>query len=590
MEATAALPRWDMEIVFPGRESGEYRQELTGITEQLTSLEARFEELGVAEQGQATVASLDVVLVETNAILERLETLGTYVSCEVTTDTRNEAALAAESELDPILARTRKLMKRLTAWLGSLDLQEALTVSSQAKAHQYALLKAQESARHMLSPAEEALVSDLELTGSVAWGKQYSAVSSQVLVALEIGGEPQLIPMSSARALAADPDRTTRQRAFEAELAAWKTVEVPIAAALNGIKGETLLLNQRRGWRSPLEQACFGANIDEATLQAMMTAARESFPTFRRYLRAKAAKLGVPSLAWYDLFAPLSSDSKSWEWDEATDFVANQFGRYSSKMGDFARRSYSERWIDAEPRAGKVDGAYCAGLRRDESRILMNFKPTFDSVRTLAHELGHGYHNVCLSSRTAIQRETPMTLAETASIFCETIVKNAVIDHGTDEEKLIVLEASIQGACQVVVDISSRFLFEQSVFEHRARREATPRELCELMLAAQRETYGDGLDENTLHPYMWAAKPHYYGASYYNFPYMFGLLFGLGLYAIYRREPQGFHERYDDLLASTGLADAATLASRFGIDIRTPDFWRASLDQIREDIDAFERL
>jgi oligoendopeptidase F len=189
-----------------------------------------------------------------------------------------------------------------------------------------------------------------------------------------------------------------------------------------------------------------------------------------------------------------------------------------------------------------------------------------------------------------MQRETPMTLAETASIFCETIVKNAVLEHGTDAERLTALEAALGGACQVVVDISSRFLFEQNVYDLRSRRELAPRELSEFMLQAQRDTYGDGLDESQLHPYMWAAKPHYYGSSFYNFPYMFGLLFGLGLYAEYQRQPDGFHARYDALLSRTGLADAATLASEFGIDIRTPDFWRASLAQIEADVEAFEKL
>jgi oligoendopeptidase F len=260
-------------------------------------------------------------------------------------------------------------------------------------------------------------------------------------------------------------------------------------------------------------------------------------------------------------------------------------------MGRFADRTFDECWTDFEPRPGKRDGAFCMGVRRDESRVLMNFKPSFGSVSTLAHELGHAYHNLCLAERTALQRYTPMTLAETASIFCETIVKQAALQEGTEEEQLPILEATLQGSCQVVVDITSRFLFEQHVFENRAARELSAKELCDAMVDAQRQTYGDGLDPQFLHPYMWAVKPHYYGGrSYYNFPYMFGLLFGLGLYAIYQEDPEGFKGRYDDLLSSTGLADAATLAQRFGIDIRTPEFWRGSLDQVRMDIDRFEAI
>jgi oligoendopeptidase F len=231
-------------------------------------------------------------------------------------------------------------------------------------------------------------------------------------------------------------------------------------------------------------------------------------------------------------------------------------------------------------------------LRADESRVFANFRPAFPGVSTLAHELGHGYHNLNLASRTMLQRQTPMTLAETASIFCETIIRNAALERGTPAEQVEILEASLQGSCQVVVDIISRFLFERRVFERRRERELSVDELNALMLEAQRDTYGDGLDQALLHPYMWAVKQHYYsvGRSFYNFPYMFGLLFGLGLYARYQRDPDDFRRGYDELLSSTGLADAATLAARFGIDIRSGEFWRESLAIVRADIDRFEAL
>jgi pepF/M3 family oligoendopeptidase len=324
----------------------------------------------------------------------------------------------------------------------------------------------------------------------------------------------------------------------------------------------------------------------------MLQAAHASFPDFRRYLRAKARALGLPALAWYDLFAPVGRDEKSWDFDEARAFIVEQFGTYSPRLSGFAARAFQERWIDAEPRPGKRDGAFCMPLRRDESRILANYMPSYDAVATLAHELGHGYHNFNLAGRTALQRETPMTLAETASIFCETIIKEAALRQAGEQEQIAILEASIQNACQVVVDITSRFLFERAVFERRCERELSVDELNELMLETQRQTYGDGLDSAVLHPYMWAVKGHYYrpGQAFYNFPYMFGLLFGLGLYARFQSDPETFRAGYDDLLSSTGLADAATLAARFGIDIGTEEFWRASLGIVRSDIDRFESL
>jgi pepF/M3 family oligoendopeptidase len=392
--------------------------------------------------------------------------------------------------------------------------------------------------------------------------------------------------------MAFDADRDTRRKAYEAELAGWKSAEIPLAAAMNCIKGEVNTLSKRRGWDSPLEETLFAANIDLETLEAMMEAAHESFPVFRRYLNVKAKALGLEKLAWYDIFAPLSSDEREWTYEEGSSFVANQFAGYSMRMGDFARRAFAESWIDAEPRLGKRDGAFCTPIRADESRVMMNFKPSFGSVSTLAHELGHAYHNLCLAGRTPVQRSTPMTLAETASIFCETIVRKAALKSLEPKDRLAILEASLQGSCQVVVDISSRFLFERDVFEKRANRELSANELCEIMADAQKQTYGDGLDEKVLHPYMWAMKPHYYSSarSYYNFPYMFGLLFGLGLYSVYEQDPEAFKSGYDDLLSSTGLADAGELAKRFGIDIRSKSFWQGSLATIAEDVEVFVSL
>ncbi|MFN2158265.1 MAG: M3 family metallopeptidase, partial [Anaerolineae bacterium] len=313
---------------------------------------------------------------------------------------------------------------------------------------------------------------------------------------------------------------------------------------------------------------------------------------FRRYLWAKARLLDLPVLGWYEIFATVGTDQRQWRFAEARSFVIEQFGSYSGRLADLAERAFSERWIDAEPRDGKRDGAFCMWIQGDASRVLANYRPVYGGVSTLAHELGHAYHNLNLSQRTMLQRDTPMTMAETASIFCETIVRHAALAEATPEQQLTILEAALQGACQVVVDITSRFLFEQRTFEQRRARELSAREMCVLMEQAQRETYGDGLDQDVLHRYMWAVKPHYYSASrsFYNYPYMFGLLFGLGLYARYQEAPEAFRAEYDDLLASTGMAAPAELAARFGIELSTSDFWRSSLDIVRADIDRFEAL
>lgn len=590
MATTTGLPRWDMEVVYPSLHSVEFHAALTELEAGIESLETMFHKLGIEKGGSGGIEAFDEVIHAYNALGEHLRTVNGYIHAFTSTDSRDEFAAAKESEIDLLQSRHRKLTKKLVAWVGGLNLDELLEASAVARAHEYPLIKAKISAIHQMRSGEEMLASELEISGFVAWSKLHHNMTSQMMVAVALAAEEQTMPMSVVRNLAYDPVRTRRKAAFDAELAAWKTVEVPLCAAMNSIKGEVLTLCNHRKWEDPLDEALFNSNIDRAALEAMMVAARESYPVFRRYMHAKAKALGLDRLGFYDLFAPIGRETREWDYAAACRFVVEQFAGYSPKMADFAARSFQENWVDAGSRPGKTDGAFCMPLRKDESRILMNYKPSFGSVSTLAHELGHGYHNLCLSTRTPLQRTTPMTLAETASIFCETIIRQAVLRHGSPAEQLVVLEASLQGSTQVVVDISSRFFFEQAVFEARRKRELSPREMCELMRWAQNETYGDGLDSEALHPYMWAVKSHYYGRSYYNYPYMFGLLFGLGLYSVYEREPESFRTRYDDLLSSTGLADASKLAKRFGIDITTPEFWRSSLDQIRIDVDRFEAL
>lgn len=589
------LPRWDMSVVYPGLDSPEFERDLRSFVRALDELEGLFDEAQIDRtesplNPDLAAGILERILPPYNALNDHAWTLGAYVYAFVSVDSRDEYAQARLSELERHTVRLSKLHTRLTAWAGSQEVDALLERSERARQHAYWLQRARVVAEHMMSPAEEALAAEMRLTGSSAWNKLYSNLTSQIQATVEIRGERQTLTMSMLRNLATDADREVRRAAYEAELQAWEQHAMPIASALNAIKGETNLLMRKRHWDSPLHASLFQNAIDEATLHAMLEAAYESFPDFRRYLHAKARLLGIERCAWYDLFAPVGKETRTWSFDEAAQFIIEQFATYSQKLSDFARRAFEERWIDAPPQPGKHDGAYCMRLRRDESRILTNYKPVFNGMGTLAHELGHAYHNLCLAERTYLQRMTPATLAETASIFCNTIIDQAALHDADREEQIAILEASLQGVCQVVVDITSRYLFEKEVFERRAERELSARELCEIMRNAQQQTYGDGLDENALHPYMWAAKPHYYGGLFYNYPYMFGLLFGLGLYARYLDDPDGFRARYDDLLSRTGMADAPTLAAEFGFDLRTPDFWRGAFDTVRQNIDRLEAL
>ncbi|MGC9522170.1 MAG: M3 family oligoendopeptidase [Anaerolineae bacterium] len=602
-----SLPHWRLDTIYPALDSAALEDDFAAWRHGISELESTFDARHVGARASdalperiatdaATIETLETVITQINAVEKLGRQLSAYVVGHVTTDSRDAQAQAWMSRLQVQQARLDKLEPRFAAWVGRLDLEEVTARSDLARAHHYALERTQIAAQHLMSPAEEDLAADLNLTGGRAWARFYNNFSSQITADIEVDGEIQTLPMTAIRNLASDPDRSVRARAYEVELKAWEANAMPIAAALNSIKGQANVLNERRDWRSPQDLALYNNAIDRATLETMLETARAHFPHFRRYLRAKARYLGIESCAWYDLFAPVGGFTRTWTFEAARAFILEQFGSFTSSLEALAKRAFEEGWIDAEPRDGKRGGAFCMWVRDDESRILANYQQAYGGMSTLAHELGHAYHNLNLANRTYLQRQTPMTLAETASNFCQIIVRNAALRQASPEEQLAILEADLQDATQVIVDISSRFLFEAELFERRRERELSAEELCEIMVRSQEETYGDGLDPDLRHPYMWAVKPHYYGSVFYNFPYMFGLLFGLGIYARYREaasageDTTGFIADYEALLSSTGMHDAVTLGKRFGIDVRQRDFWESSLALIVEDIDRFERL
>ncbi|WP_420641974.1 M3 family oligoendopeptidase [Candidatus Leptofilum sp.] len=590
------LPHWDFSTVFPGLESPEFEAGFQDAIVAIADMVQLFDDNGINRLETAVpvddqlVSLFDTIINRFNAIDEQIHILQVYLYGYLTTDSRNTEAQARHSQLLPHLSRLSLLGTRVTAWIGSLDVEELLDKSAVAREHEYMLQKARQQAQHLMSPEQEDLAAELALMGGSSWNRLFNNFTSQITVSIERDGKTEEMPLTAAQNLAFDPDREVRAQAHQAVLDALAEAAVPIAACLNSLKGETLALTRRRGWDDPLDMVLFQNAIDRPTLDAMMAATRNAFPDFQRYLKARAKALGRPKMAWYDRLVPLGQGEQSWAYQDATNFVLTQFGTYSSKMRRLAERAFSENWIDAEPRDGKRGGAFCMGLRGDESRILTNFEPGFSGVSTLAHELGHAYHNVCLAERTPLLRNTPMTLAETASTFCQKIVENAALATAVPQDQLIILDGLLEYAARVVLGASSNFMFEEKLFEKRKERELSVEELCALDEETQKASLGDALEEGSLHPYRWAYVPHYYGSTYYNFPYTFGLLFGLGLYAQYQAEPEPFKAGYDELLSMTGMGNAADLADRFGIDVRSEAFWEASLDVLRADIDKFVAL
>ena len=591
-----ALPRWDLSPFFPGLDSREFSNAHEGIGAGVTRLTALYDEHDVragdtVEIDKQLLNVFEEVIDETNALQDHLRLVNAYLYGFVTTDARDDHAAALQSQLQAQAAPLRVLSSRFAEWVARLGAERLIEASQVASDHAWPLRKAEFAATHQMTEAEEGLAAELGLTGSSAWNRLHGDVTARLTA--NVNGDD--LPMTVVRNLAMNPDPIVRKTAYDAELAAWETVSVPLAAAMNGIKGEANVLNRRRGWEDSLAPALFYNAVDRTTLEAMQAAVVASFPDFRRFLRTKARLLGHgdAGLPWWDLFASVGDPAaSSCTWDEAVSHVHTAFASYSPALAALAERAFNEQWIDAEAHDGKRGGAFCMPVRGDESRVLLNWSGSFDGVSTLAHELGHAYHNTNLADRTALQRQTPMALAETASIFCETILVQSGLTaaEGDVARRLVLLDTDLTGATQVVVDIHSRFLFERAVFEQRVDRTLSVRELCDQVTEAQLATYGDGLDASALHPYMWAVKPHYYGTSYYNWPYTFGLLFGIGLYARFTAEPERFRLGYDDLLSVTGLGDAAELAARFGIDVRDEGFWSDSLDVVRGRIADYEQV
>ena len=594
-DKNGSLPHWDTASIYPDLDSVEFKTEFASILQSITNLAElfdyhqvnRIEALTIDAQ---TIIAFEAVLQAYNSTMDRVVTMRAYLSAFITTDSRHDVAQGKYSELQQHMTQLDLLSSRLVAWLGSLDVEVLIAQSTVAQQHAFALRRAQQEADHLMSPAEEALAAELSLTGRNSWYQMFSTYTSQLEVTVELDDEIRNLPLTAAQHLAFNPDRDVRRRSHEAIIETLKSVSVPMAAALNSIKGETLTLARRRGWTTPLDMVLFDNAIDRTTLDAMMTATRAAFPDFQRYLKIRARILGLPVLAWYDRLVPLGSSQATWSYSKATQFILEQFDTYSPRMHNLAERAFNKMWIDAEPRDGKRGGAFCMWVREGESRILANFQPGFTSVGTLAHELGHAYHNLNLANRTYLQRSTPMTLAETASTFCQKIVENAALKTASPQDQIVILDGLLEYATRVILGASSQFLFEESVFVAREKRALSVDEFCELTVNAQKAVLGDAVDEHALHPYRWTYIPHYYVRSYYNFPYTFGLLFGLGLYACYQDEPESFKVGYDALLSSTGMGEATELAARFGINIRTPDFWEASLDVLRADIERLAQL
>ena len=593
-----ALPRWSVADVHESLDARSFTDALERLGAEVDRLITCFDELGIgateprsptASDGEATNNAIDGY----NRVAGELRDLYGYVYSTVSTDSRHEQAQALLSEIGVASARLSPLVGRLAEWAGALGVEALGEVSDRAREHRGPLDRLTQRVDHQMTAPEENLYAELSTNGSAAWGRLQRDVTSQLTAVVDLPDGSRSLPMPAVRGLATADDPEVRQAGYDAEMEAWPTIALPVAAAMNAIKGEANSVNRRRNWGSPLDAALFANSVSSATFEAMQSAVTDALPDFRRWMRAKAALHGDRSdggLRWWDLVAPAPVLPSELAWSEGIDIVQRAFAEYSTRLGGLVDRALDEQWIDAAPRDGKTGGAFCMPFVGDRSLVLLNWSGSADSAQTTAHELGHAYHNTTLVGRTSLQRRLPMALAETASIFCETLVVQAGLDRLEGDERLALLDVDLQGTNQVIVDIRSRFLFESEVFARRQRRTLSVSELCGLMTDAQEAAYGDGLDPTTAHPWMWLLKPHYYGSHFYNWPYTYGLLFGLMLHREYLNDPERFRSGYDDLLSRAGIDTAEELAAGFGLDVTEEAAWQSALDIVRARIDEYVGL
>jgi pepF/M3 family oligoendopeptidase len=605
------VPRWDLSPIYPSLASPEFAAAKARIAELTVELLAHLP-LAPAPIGAAKAEGLGDWLAKAleleNATGSLYETLSAYAYASYSTATGDASAIAqinAMEELGLPLRRAEVLFRNALA-ARRAEVEALLADSSHARDPRVALF-----AFHIreelfwqsrqMAPELEDLAADLSRSGGDAWARLQESLTSMASAVwnAETGERKTLVEL---RNLAYDRDRAVREKAYRLELELCQSMKVPAAAALNGVKGFTVTLNARRGWAGALDKSIEQARITRQTLDSLIGSLEESLPSWRRYLRAKARMLALDKCAFFDLFAPVSGPGETYSFSGARDFIVEKFSSFDPEMGDFASRAFAGRWIDAEPREGKVGGGYCIDFPEAKAcRVLCNFDGSFNSVNTIAHELGHAWHAERVRGLPYVYTQYPMTLAETASIFSETLVFEGALKAASRPgqptepraatQRAALLELHLQDACQVIVDILSRFYFERSVFERRARAELSPEELCELMLDAQKRSYGDGLDPERLHPYMWLVKGHYYSQdlAFYNFPYAFGQLFGAGLYARYEAEGRAFVKVYRGILEDTGKASAVAVTARAGFDIEKPEFWREGLAIFARQVEAFEK-
>ncbi len=576
------MHRWDLTVFYEGLDDPKYISD----RERLVSLIDEIDE-AAKNLNEVNIESVKRVLELRNEYATLLRTVFGFLSLSNSADTADTDIISNIQQVLSVNAKVSEANAIIDEYISNIENLEELCADDYIAAHKFYLSEIIDQKQYQLSAKEEALISKINLNGVTNWEDLYDYLTSSYT--MDYNGEK--ITLTEVRNLAYSDDADVRKAAYEAEIKGYSGLEDSLAYSLNSIKGHVNTMVELRGYESPIDMTLIDSRMSKETLAAMFSAIDDVLPKFRQFLQHKGKLLGHDNgLPFYDLFAPLVKSDKKYTVEYAEEMVLNSFKTFSSDLHDMTKEAFDNNWIDYLPRENKRGGAFCSNQPQfKESRILHNYGEDLGSVVTLAHELGHAYHGFRIQDHYMLNTSYVMPIAETASNFCELILSEAALETASRSEKIELLENMISDATQVIVDIYSRYLFEESVFTNRADKFLSANDLKDLMLDAQAKTYGDGLDENYRHPYMWACKGHYYssGRNFYNFPYAYGALFSKGLYANYLENSEGFVEKYDNMLTNTTVLSCEDIGDLVDVNVREKAFWAKSLEMMTNMIDEF---
>jgi len=578
------MNEWSLKVLYDSYEDEKFKKDYEKLDRTLSELEelaAKLDKNTPKETMTEAIKQLEQITLLDN-------TLYNYVSLRQAVNTTDKETAVWESRLKKQFSRLKKPAAMITKYIGAVEnLQKWIDSDEFLKEYEFFIKENVRKAKYTLSDEAEEVFGKMNISGGAGWESMRDYLTST----LEVDYNGQKMTLAAIRNLAYDPEEKVRKDAYEAELASYHKIKDAMSFSLNYIKQQVITECELRGYESPLDYTLQKSGMKRETLEVMLEEIRQFMPNFRNYLRHKGELLGHKNgLPFYDLFAPMGKSTRRFTLKETKEYLTEHFKGFSQDLADMTEQAFQEEWIDFYPRKGKVGGAFCAGIPTvKQSRILTNFDGTLSDVVTLAHELGHAYHNMHANSNRPLNWDYSMPVAETASNFNETLIMNAAIAEAQGEEKLALIESQLQDITQIMVDIYSRYLFETAVFEKRKEAFLFADELDQIMIEAQKKTYGDGLDEKYYHPCMWVNKSHYYSPSlsFYNFPYAFGGLFSRGLYAKYEKEGKEFVPVYQKMLHETPVLHVEDAAAIVGVDLTKPEFWREGLKSYGKQIEEF---